>query len=262
MQLSPFLTVYCAFLSALLGLAVGSFVCCLAGRVLRGESMRGRSHCDGCGHVLSWRDLVPVASYLRLGGRCRYCGARVPGVCLWAEIICGAAFAGVFLRFGLSLRALELMCLAGVLLAVSLADMEAMLIPDRFIAAGLVVRAGFILAAGDWAAIGAEALESLISALCVSLPVLLIALAMDKLLKKETMGGGDIKLLFMAGAFLTWRTSLLALLAACLCGLVFALATRRQGRAFPFGPSIAAGAFLSALFGAELIGWYLGLFGL
>ena len=75
LHLTPFLTVYCCVLAALLGACMGSFLNCMAWRVVHGESvLRGRSHCDACGHVLGARDLVPVVSYLVSGGKCRYCG--------------------------------------------------------------------------------------------------------------------------------------------------------------------------------------------
>ena len=68
----PFLTVYCCLLAALLGACMGSFLNCAAWRIVHGESvLRGRSHCDACGHVLTVRDLIPVVSYLAAHGRCR-----------------------------------------------------------------------------------------------------------------------------------------------------------------------------------------------
>ena len=74
----PFLTVYCCLLAALLGACMGSFLNCAAWRIVHGESvLRGRSHCDACGHVLAVRDLIPVVSYLAAHGRCRYCGAKL-----------------------------------------------------------------------------------------------------------------------------------------------------------------------------------------
>ena len=91
LHLTPFLTVYCCALAALLGACMGSFLNCMAWRVVHGESvLRGRSHCDACGHMLGARDLVPIVSYLASGGRCRYCGAKLSSRHVWGEVM-GAA---------------------------------------------------------------------------------------------------------------------------------------------------------------------------
>ena len=84
----PFLTVYCCLLAALLGACMGSFLNCAAWRIVHGESvLRGRSHCDACGHVLTVRDLIPVVSYLAAHGRCRYCGAKLSRRHVLAEAV-------------------------------------------------------------------------------------------------------------------------------------------------------------------------------
>ena len=86
LRLSPFITVYCCAVAALLGACTGSFLACLAWRTVHGESvLRGRSHCDVCGHVLGVRDLVPVFSYLFSGGKCRYCGAKLSARHVWGS---------------------------------------------------------------------------------------------------------------------------------------------------------------------------------
>ena len=93
LRLSPFITVYCCTVAALLGACTGSFLGCLAWRTVHGESvLRGRSHCDICGHTLGVRDLVPVFSYLLSGGKCRYCGAKLSARHVWGELISIHAF--------------------------------------------------------------------------------------------------------------------------------------------------------------------------
>ena len=140
LHLTPFLTVYCCALAALLGACMGSFLNCMAWRVVHGESvLRGRSHCDACGHVLGARDLVPIVSYLASGGRCRYCGAKLSSRHVWGEVIGAAVFVSLLLHYDISLRLLEAWLLASILLACSFADLEGYIIPDRFLAAGLVL---------------------------------------------------------------------------------------------------------------------------
>lgn len=108
LHLSPFLTIYCCVLAALLGACMGSFLNCMAWRVVHGESvLRGRSHCDACGHVLGARDLVPVVSYLVSGGKCRYCGAKLSSRHVWGEVMGAAVFVSLLLHYDISLRLLE-----------------------------------------------------------------------------------------------------------------------------------------------------------
>ena len=118
LRLSPFITVYCCAVAALLGACTGSFLACLAWRTVHGESvLRGRSHCDVCGHVLGVRDLVPVFSYLLSGGKCRYCGAKLSARHVWGELISAAVFVSLLLQYDISLQTLEAWLLACVLLA-------------------------------------------------------------------------------------------------------------------------------------------------
>ena len=87
---TTFLTIYILTITFILGCALGSFTDCLAGRMLAGASiLKGRSHCDACGHVLGVPDLVPLFSWLCLRGRCRYCGAKIPAESFWAETCFG-----------------------------------------------------------------------------------------------------------------------------------------------------------------------------
>ena len=140
LRLSPFITVYCCAVAALLGACTGSFLACLAWRTVHGESvLRGRSHCDVCGHVLGVRDLVPVFSYLLSGGKCRYCGAKLSARHVWGELISAAVFVSLLLQNDISLQTLEGWLLACVLLACAFADLEGYIIPDRFVAVGAVL---------------------------------------------------------------------------------------------------------------------------
>ena len=258
---SPFLTFYCCFLAVLIGLAAGSFLNCAAIRLVNGEKIsRGRSHCMSCGHVLAASDLIPLFSWLFLKGRCRYCGAKISARYPLSELISALVFLALLLRYDISLELVKYLALAAVLLCISFADLEGYVIPDILIIIGLVIRIVFIFISEKP---GAEALESLTGALCISLPLLVIVLVAEKLMKKEAMGGGDIKLFFMAGSFFNWKVNLLAAILACAVGIVCgaaAMKKRGESRPFPFGPAISAGYFLCMLFGDSIINAYLSLF--
>ena len=228
---TPFITVYCCVLAAVLGLCMGSFLNCLAWRIVHGESaLKGRSHCDVCGHVLGPRDLVPVVSYLASKGRCRYCGARLSARHLLAELATGITYVLVLLKYDISLQALQWVLYGSVLLLCAFADLEGYIIPDGALILGALVRVAYLAvtrAPGRaWA---------------------------DALLGGFAIGGG---------LYLGLVGNLLCLFAACLLGIVFGLiATRGENETpFPWGPSICAAGILAALYGEGLVAAYLGLF--
>ena len=137
---APAITIYSCCIAALLGACMGSFLNCAAWRIVHGESvLRGRSHCDACGHVLSPRDLIPVVSYLLSRGRCRYCGAKLSPRHAVGEVVSALVFVSLLLRYDISLQTLEAWCLACLLLACAFADLEGYIIPDRFIVVGVVL---------------------------------------------------------------------------------------------------------------------------
>lgn len=198
----------------------------------KGESFfRGRSHCDFCGVTLSPADLVPVFSYIFLRGRCRRCGARLSALYPVTEALLAVAFALAFIFFGISAHTAELFVLFSILLYISVYDIKSYLIPDGALILALAVRAVFILTSGN---IVGELIRSAVGALSVSLPLLFITLIMERIIGREAMGGGDIKLFFVVGYYLGWSLTLLTLIFACIIGIVFGtiaigIADKRRG---------------------------------
>ncbi len=252
------LTLYICVAVALLGAALGSFLFCWAWRWRRGEPVsRGRSHCDLCGHTLRARDLVPVISYVLARGRCRYCGGRLSLRHLLAEMAGAIAFVSLFLRYGFTLRTLQMLMFATVLLGASLTDLEGMVIPDRLILLGLISGLGFpFLQPQPWRALSA----AMLGGLGVAGAVLLVVLALENLWKKEAMGGGDIKLLLVTGLHLGLSGNLLCLLLACIFGIILGLAAGKRQQPLAWAPAIALAAWVTALWGEALVAVYLSLF--
>ena len=259
---TPFLLGYCCVLAAVLGAALGSFLHCTAYRVARGQSfVKGRSHCPQCGHALGPLDLVPVFSWLALRGRCRYCGARVPARYVLAECFFAAVTVLCLLRFDLTALCLRNYVFACCLFCLSLTDLDAMLIPDGCLLAALLawlVALPFLGEPVTWGWAG----RHLLAAAVYGGGLLLLGLGMDRLLQKESLGGGDIKLFAVVGLYLGLAGTLFALLLACVLGLVFAAAAKKRNTAFPFGPAISAAALLMLFYGGGLVRWYTGLLGL
>lgn len=253
------LTIYLCFWLAVFGAVLGSFLDCAASRWAAGERMfAGRSRCAACGHALSAADLIPVAGFLLRRGRCKYCGEKIPPDCLWAELAGAAALACMGWRFGWSPELGQWLGFAGLLLALSLADGHRRVLPDKLLLLLAVNRLAWLFVLGEDRKTAAL---SALTAWAVPAALLALVLLTEKLLGREVMGGGDIKLLFALGLYLTWAQLLLALLAGCLAGLAWAAAAgKRQDRAVAFGPFLAAGALLTVCWGGPLLQWYFGLF--
>ena len=254
----PILTAYLCVWPAVSGAVAGSFLHCAASRWAAGDPhpFRGRSRCGSCGHTLGARDLVPVFSFLLRRGRCRYCGARIPARCLVSELAGAAAFLCLGLRFGLSLELGQWFVFAALLLALSLTDWAKRIIPDKLLLALAANRAVWFALLGHGAR---EALEAA-KALAVPAALLALVLALEKLLGREAMGGGDVKLLAVLALYLGWAELFLTLLAGCLLGLLWAALTGgKTGTAMPFGPFLAAGAVLTVCCGGPVLDWYFGL---
>lgn len=254
---TAFLTFYILFITFIIGSSLGSFADCLAGRMLSGESaLRGRSHCDSCGHVLGVSDLIPLVSWLSLRGRCRYCGKKVSAESFLTELISGIACCLIIYRYDISVSALRGILLFVVLMCLTLTDLHAYIIPDRLQLAGILIYFGtaFFMPAP---------ISMVIKGLCfgfgLSALMLLLSFIYDHLTGKESLGGGDIKLFFMTGLYMNsaWGV-LFFLIISCLLGLLMILILKKNR--IPFGPAIAAACFLMTLYGDILIQWYTGLF--
>ena len=147
--------------------------------------------------------------------------------------------------------------LLAVLLLLALIDYDTMEIPDGLTLAGAVTFLLFLYPHGGW---GERVTDGLLGGLVYGGGMLLISLVMDFLLKKDTLGGGDVKLFAMLGLFTGLARGLLMLLISCITGLLFALSARGgKKKEFPFGPAIAVAAMFTLIAGQDLINWYLSL---
>lgn len=254
------IVIYLAALFAILGLVMGSALNCLALRLAKGEKWAGnsRSACPSCGHTLSAADLVPLFSWLLLRGKCRYCGAPVSRRYPLTEAALAAVYVSLLFKFGLTPRLITPLVFASCLFCLSLVDFDTQIIPDRFHVIPLALRIPELLLTGGFSGL----LAGITPGLIIAGSVLAISLIMDRILKKDTMGGGDIKLLFVIGCFLSLPECLLMVVIACVIGIVMASILMRldSGAAFPFGPALSIAAILTMLVGSPIVSWYLSLF--
>lgn len=243
--------------TGIIGLAIGSFLNVCIYRIPRGESIVfPASHCPVCRMRLGARDLAPVISYLWLRGRCRSCGTPISARYPVVEALTGLGF---FLAARYAHGTLELVkttVLLSVLIVVFFVDLEHQLIPDRVVAPGAL--AGLVFAALQ----GRTALaEGLIGCGAGFAGFLVIAEVGTRLLRKEAMGGGDVKFAGMLGLWLGWRGLLVgmfvAFLAGSLVGLPLMLLGRKGAREpLPFGPMMCVGALAGYVWWQRLVEWY------
>ena len=260
-------TILTAVIALALGTAIGSFLNVVIHRVPLGESIvTPGSHCPRCGKGIRWYDNVPVLGWLWLGGRCRDCRAPISARYPLVELLTGLLAAALALRLGFGIQMLGAFWFAASLLALTYIDLDHQLLPDRItlpgIAVGLAIAA---LAPGvdRWTSIA----SSLLGILVGGGILWLVAWAYYLATGREGMGGGDVKLLAMIGAFLGWQGVLLTLLLASLIGSAAGLAIMVRRRAdaklaIPFGPFLALGALVALFWGERIVRWYISSLGL
>ncbi|MBQ9424800.1 MAG: prepilin peptidase [Erysipelotrichaceae bacterium] len=223
------------------GIFIGSFVNCISQRILLNEDwIYSRSRCDFCKHQLNMIDLIPVLSFLRNKGRCRYCHQKISIRYPLTELLTGVLFVIVYLHHPypdhILIRDLILVC---ILLGLSLVDLDCFLIPNGFIEAGIInwlVSLFFVFDRYHYF------LNGILGGVMLAGFVWLLMIIMDHILQKESMGKGDIKLLFMIGLYSGVYLGLWVLVIACLFGLISVLFTKKK--VIPFGPCISAAAFI------------------
>lgn len=255
--------IICCLYSAVIGAVLGSFLNCAAGRIAAGKSfLKGRSHCmnPDCGHVLSALDLIPVFSWIFLKGKCRYCRSRVSVRYPLTELMFAVLSVLCLLRCDLSVEYLRNMILFSCLFCLSLVDLECLEIPNGCLILSVIawmITAPFVYS--GWKIIGLQIMSGIIY--CVLF--LLFSICMDRILKKESLGGGDIKLFGVMGLYLGFIGSLFAIWISCLLGLAIGLIRRKKGNPqmgqIPLGPAIAGATFLVLLYGHYAVDWYMGL---
>lgn len=242
------------------GMVVGSFLNVCICRLPKGESVVSPpSHCPNCDYRIRWYDNIPLVSYLLLRGRCRGCGTRISIQYPLVELLNGLLTLALFLRFGPTLAFLVLFLFCSALVVITFIDLEHQIIPDEISLSGIVIGfvCSFFLPGHSW-------LNSLLGILLGGGSLLLVAYAYQWLTGKEGMGGGDIKLLAMMGAFLGWKSILFIIFASSLVGSVIGvtmmLVQKKDSKlAIPFGPYLAFGAVLYIFYGRQIIHWYLNM---
>ena len=244
--------------SIIFGALIGSFlnVCIL--RLPEEESIiTPGSHCPRCKNPIKFYDNIPLVSYVLLKGRCRYCHCPISIQYPLIEGITAVGSLILFMKFGPSLSYLFYFSFVAALIAITVIDLYHQIIPDVISLPGVGVGllASLVLPQLTF-------FDSLIGFLLGGGSLFLVATLYHWVFKREGMGGGDVKLLAMIGAFLGWKAVILTILLSSLIGSITGIIIMvSKGKDFkyaiPFGPFLSLGAMIALFYQNEIIFWYL-----
>lgn len=240
------MVLYYSIVFFVFGTIFGSFFNVVGSRLPKGESIiKPSSHCDKCKHKLTPIELIPIFSFLIQGGKCKNCGTKLSWFYPFYELFTGICFLLSYLSFGISFDLIIAITFISCILIIIVSDIEYMIISDEvlifftiLLIIELLINNGFILT-----------LYSIINGIISFIIMLLIKKLGDFLFKKESMGGGDIKLLFLFGLVLGWPIALLSIFLGSIIGLPISLIImlKNKSNVIPFGPFLGIGAMILIL---------------
>ena len=225
------------------GAILGSFYNVLGLRIPNNESIvKPRSHCEKCGHVLKWYELIPIVSFIFLKGRCRNCKTKLSLMYLFTEVFCGLLFAICFYSYGFRWPILIALIVSSMLIIVIVCDLTYMIIPNRFI----IIPSIMILLIKIIFSGFKEAGIFLIFGLLAFLIMFIIMKFGSFIFKKEALGGADVKLMFTVGLCVEPFLSLLVIIIASIVALPVSLLLyfKEKENIIPFGPFILIGLLI------------------
>lgn len=244
--------------SIIFGGMIGSFLNVCICRLPKEQSIVWPgSHCPHCQKPIRFYDNIPLVSYFLLRGKCRYCKRPISIQYPVVEGITALSSLFLIMRFGPSLSFLFYFAFIAALIVITVIDLYHQIIPDVISLPGVGVGLLASLLVPEitfW--------NSLIGILLGGGSLFLVATLYQWLFKREGMGGGDVKLLAMIGAFLGWKAVILTILLSSLIGsitgiFIMVLKGKDSKYAIPFGPFLSLGAVISLFYGESLIRWYL-----
>jgi leader peptidase (prepilin peptidase)/N-methyltransferase len=249
-----------------LGCVLGSFLNVVRYRLPRHMGVvAGRSRCPRCKGTIAWYDNIPLVSYLVLRGKCRSCGWKIPPTYLVVEAVTGLAFILVWVAFGWPMS-VPYWVLASLLIACAGIDFDKGIIPDRLTIPGIAAGVVFSMTLLKGETVIGALVHSVMGIIVGGGSLLVVGILYKWVRKVEGMGGGDVKLMAMVGAFLGLRLALLTIfLGSLLGGIAGVIVMRRSSKGMqtsvPFGVFLSPAAIVCMLWGNDLIAVYLRLLG-
>lgn len=242
------------------GLIIGSFLNVCIYRIPRNESIVfPGSHCTACGQPIKSYDLIPVLSYLFLGGKCRMCKETISLRYPLVELATAALITVQAWRYGITLEFICFTVMTAILIVITMIDFDLQIIPDRLIIALGILGAVYLFIV-QYPQYGARILyNSAIGFILGGSFFLMVAIVSN-----GGMGGGDIKLMAVLGLWFGWQKLLVLMLVTFISGafisiILLLLKLKKMKDGIPFGPFIALAAYIVSIFGSGIIVWYLNI---
>jgi Type II secretory pathway, prepilin signal peptidase PulO and related peptidases len=242
-----------------LGAIVGSFLNVCIYRLPKGRSIIvPGSHCPNCTAAIHWYDNIPIFSYIFLGGKARCCKAKISSRYFIVEVLTAAAFLILYLSFGLTSKFFAYAILASGLIIATFVDFEIQEIPDEvsigMLPVGLTLVIAFPSILNEATRLGGF-FNSFLGVLAGAGMIYAMGMFGEFVFKKEAMGGGDVKLLAMIGAFIGWKLTILTFFLAPVFGSVVGIIMKiKHGKdIIPYGPYLSLAAMCSIFFGEKIL---------
>ncbi len=236
----------------IIGTIMGSFFNVVAHRLSNNESIiKPGSHCESCQHLLKWYELIPIISFLVQGGRCRQCHTKLSWWYPLIEIITGIFYLFSYLYFGLSPDFFISLVISSVLVITCITDFNYLIILDEPLVIGSILIIIITLITSGLVA----TLIAILSGLLLFFFMLLVKILGDKAFKRESLGGGDIKLSFFIGLSLGYKLAFVNLVLASLLTLpiAFYYLVKYKDREVPFGPFLIISNFIIFIFASPIL---------
>ena len=244
------------------GCVVGSFLNVVRYRLPRKKGVvAGRSKCPGCSHTIAWYDNIPLLSYILLRGKCRSCGWKIPFTYFVMEVATGVGFLLIWWAFE-PLQAIAYWILASILVACAGIDHDLGLIPDKLTVPGLILGLVFSVTILKMGSPGHSLLHSVIGMLVGGGSLFLVSMAYKVVRHQDGMGGGDVMLMAMVGAFMGYKLALITIFVASVAGAIVGIFVARRSEkgmlaSLRFGLFLSPAAIVALLWGNEMLDAYL-----
>ena len=242
---------FCLIIFFIIGTVFGSFYNVVGYRLPKGESIiYPSSHCPNCNNKLKTLELIPVLSYIFQKGKCKHCQTKISAFYPFFELLTGILFALAYIAFGLTPNLIIALTFISMLIIIIVSDYKYMIINDE-----VLIFFGLILAIEIATIYSFNTLAThIVSAVLAFLTMFLIKKIGDFLFKKESMGGGDIKLMFIFGLVLGYPMAILSIFVGSLIGFPISLImlNKNTEHIIPFGPFLALGAIIILLLQLDL----------
>lgn len=237
---------FCLIIFFIIGTVFGSFYNVVGYRLPKGESIIAPpSHCPNCDTKLGALELFPILSYLFQKGKCKHCKAKISPFYTVFELLTGLLFLLSYISFGFSLELIIALTFISMLIIIVVSDYNYMIISDE-----VLIFFGILLGIEIFFINGPDTfVKAIASGILAFVTMFLIKKLGDILFKKESMGGGDIKLMFIFGLVLGYPMAILSIFVGSIIGLPISLILLKKNtdHIIPFGPFLAAGAIIILL---------------